>query len=75
MRFGEHVSTFCGVLFQQTKSKTSPPILCSIFRVLDFQTLKIEIGGARKKKGGQLGCNIYNCLNNGGGHCNVAYLC
>jgi hypothetical protein len=52
MRFGEHVSTFCGVLFQQTKSKTSPPIFCSIFRVLDVKTLKIGIGGARKKKGG-----------------------
>jgi hypothetical protein len=52
MRFGEHVSTFCGVLFQQTKSKTSPPIFCSIFRVLDVKTLKIGIGGTRKKKGG-----------------------
>jgi hypothetical protein len=52
MRFAEHVSTFCGVLFQQTKSKTSPPIFCSIFRVLDVKTLKIGIRGMRKKKGG-----------------------
>jgi hypothetical protein len=33
------------------KSKTSSPIFCSIFRVLDVKTLKIGIGGARKKKG------------------------
>jgi hypothetical protein len=52
MRFGERVSTFCGVLLQQTNSKTSPPRFCSIFRVLEHKTLKIRGGPARKKKGG-----------------------
>jgi hypothetical protein len=52
MRFGERVSTFCGVLLQQTKSKTSPRF-CSIFRVLEHKTLKIRGGPARKKNGGR----------------------
>jgi hypothetical protein len=49
-RFVEHGSTFCGVLFQQNKSKTLSPIFCTIFRVLDLKTLKIGIGGVRRKK-------------------------
>jgi hypothetical protein len=53
MRFGEHVCTFCSVLLEQTKSKTSPPRFCLIFRVLELKTRKIRGGPARKKKGGQ----------------------
>jgi hypothetical protein len=55
MRFGECVSTFCGILLEQKKSKTSPPKFCIIFRVLKLKTLKIRRGAARKKKGGGWG--------------------
>jgi hypothetical protein len=48
-RFVEHDSTFCGVLFQQNKSKTLSPIFFTIFRVLDLKTLKIGRGVRRKK--------------------------
>jgi hypothetical protein len=41
--------TFCGVLLQQTQSKTSPPRFCSIFRVLNLKTLKIGREVERKK--------------------------
>jgi hypothetical protein len=37
---------------QTNQEQNFSPIFCSIFRVLDVKTLKIGIGGARKKKGG-----------------------
>jgi hypothetical protein len=52
IRFGERFSTFCSVLLQQNRSKTSPRF-CLIFRVLELKTLKIRGGPARKKKGGR----------------------
>jgi hypothetical protein len=63
---GEHVSTSCDVLFNKSKGKTSPPIICLIFRVLELKTLKIERGAARKKKGA-VARRIYSHRNNGGG--------
>jgi len=68
MRFGERVSTFCGVLLQQNKSKTSPPKFCTIFRVLQLKTLKIRRGATGKNKwvGRRLGAFIATAITEAG---------
>jgi hypothetical protein len=66
MRMEERVSTFCGVLLQQTRGKTSPPRICSIFRVLELKSLKVERGAMSKKRRGRRLGFIYSHLINEG---------